>query len=66
MPARLYLGVAAQGRNPKVIMRKVWLAPGAGRHRQRGALQASLPNICCLIQEMHEIGIDTMFWAKNG
>ena len=25
-PARLYLGVAAQGRNPKVIMRKVWLA----------------------------------------
>jgi hypothetical protein len=25
-PARLYLGVAAQGRNPKVIMRKTWLA----------------------------------------
>ncbi len=24
--ARLYLGVAAQGRNPKVLMRKVWLA----------------------------------------
>jgi hypothetical protein len=24
--ARLYLGIAAQGRNPKVIMRKVWLA----------------------------------------
>ncbi len=24
--ARLYLGVAAQGRNPKVMMRKVWLA----------------------------------------
>ncbi len=25
-PARLYLGVAAQGRNPKVVMRKAWLA----------------------------------------
>lgn len=25
-PARLYLGVASQGRNPKVMMRKVWLA----------------------------------------
>ena len=25
-PARLYVGVAAQGRNPKVVMRKVWLA----------------------------------------
>jgi hypothetical protein len=25
-PARLYLGIAAQGRNPKVVMRKVWLA----------------------------------------
>jgi len=24
-PARLYVGVAAQGRNPKVVMRKVWL-----------------------------------------
>ena len=26
MPGRLYLGIASQGRNPKVIMRKVWLA----------------------------------------
>lgn len=25
-PARLYLGIASQGRNPKVLMRKVWLA----------------------------------------
>jgi hypothetical protein len=25
-PARRYLGVAAQGRNPKVVMRRVWLA----------------------------------------
>jgi hypothetical protein len=25
-PARLYLGVASQGRNPKVLLRKVWLA----------------------------------------
>ena len=25
-PARLYVGIAAQGRNPKVIMRRVWLA----------------------------------------
>jgi hypothetical protein len=26
IPARLYLGIASQGRNPKVLMRKVWLA----------------------------------------
>lgn len=26
VPARLYLGVAAQGRNPKVVMRRAWLA----------------------------------------
>ncbi len=26
VPARLYLGIAAQGRNPKVIMRRAWLA----------------------------------------
>jgi len=26
IPARLYLGIASQGRNPKVMMRKVWLA----------------------------------------
>jgi len=26
VPARLYLGVTAQGRNPKVLMRKAWLA----------------------------------------
>ena len=26
VPARLYLGIAAQGRNPKVMMRKAWLA----------------------------------------
>ncbi len=26
IPARLYLGVAAQGRNPKVVMRRAWLA----------------------------------------
>lgn len=25
-PARMYLGIASQGRNPKVAMRKVWLA----------------------------------------
>ena len=25
-PARLYLGIACQGRNPKVLMRKTWLA----------------------------------------
>src|SRR5207253_1640026 len=25
-PARLYAGIAAQGRNPKVVMRRVWLA----------------------------------------
>ncbi|MCK4302884.1 MAG: DISARM system helicase DrmA [Candidatus Eisenbacteria sp.] len=40
--ARLYLGIAAQGRNPKVIMRRVWLAlmgaaecayHDAGRHQ---------------------------------
>jgi hypothetical protein len=26
IPARLYLGIAAQGRNPKVVMRRTWLA----------------------------------------
>jgi Helicase conserved C-terminal domain len=25
-PARLYLGIAAQGRNPKVVMRRTWIA----------------------------------------
>ena len=36
--ARLYLGIAAQGRNPKVIMRKVWLAlMGAGERAYRDA-----------------------------
>jgi len=36
--ARLYLGVAAQGRNPKVIMRKAWLAlMGAGERAYREA-----------------------------
>jgi hypothetical protein len=35
---RLYLGVAAQGRNPKVIMRKAWLAlMGAGERAYRDA-----------------------------
>ena len=36
--ARLYLGVAAQGRNPKVVMRKAWLAlMGAGERAYRDA-----------------------------
>lgn len=36
--ARLYLGVAAQGRNPKVIMRKAWLAlMGAAERAYRDA-----------------------------
>lgn len=37
-PARRYVGVAAQGRNPKVAMRKVWLAlMGAAEHLYREA-----------------------------
>jgi hypothetical protein len=37
-PARRYVGVAAQGRNPKVVMRKVWLAlMGAAERAYRGA-----------------------------
>jgi len=32
-PARQYLGIAAQGRNPKVVMRKVWLALMAAAER---------------------------------
>lgn len=32
-PARLYLGVAAQGRNPKVVMRKTWIALMAAAQR---------------------------------
>ncbi len=44
VPARLYLGIASQGRNPKVLMRKAWLAlmgaaerayRDAGGHRNR-------------------------------
>ncbi len=38
VPARLYLGIAAQGRNPKVMMRKVWLAlMGAAERAYRDA-----------------------------
>ncbi|MDA2928742.1 DISARM system helicase DrmA [Acidobacteria bacterium AH-259-O06] len=38
VPARLYLGVAAQGRNPKVLLRKTWLAlMGAGERAYRDA-----------------------------
>ena len=37
-PARQYIGVAAQGRNPKVVMRKVWLAlMGAAERSYRDA-----------------------------
>jgi hypothetical protein len=37
-PARLYLGIASQGRNPKVIMRKAWLAlMGAAERAYRDA-----------------------------
>jgi len=32
-PARRYVGIAAQGRNPKVVMRKVWLALMAAAER---------------------------------
>jgi len=32
-PARLYLGIASQGRNPKVLLRKVWLALMAAAER---------------------------------
>ena len=38
IPARLYLGIASQGRNPKVLMRKVWLAlMGAAERAYRDA-----------------------------
>jgi len=38
IPARLYLGIAAQGRNPKVMMRRVWLAlMGAAERAYRDA-----------------------------
>ena len=37
-PARLYLGVASQGRNPKVLLRKTWLAlMGAAQRAYRDA-----------------------------
>jgi hypothetical protein len=37
-PARRYVGIAAQGRNPKVVMRKVWLAlMGAAERAYRDA-----------------------------
>lgn len=38
IPARLYLGIAAQGRNPKVVMRRTWLAlMGAAQRAYRDA-----------------------------
>jgi hypothetical protein len=38
VPARLYLGIASQGRNPKVLMRRVWLAlMGAAERAYREA-----------------------------
>jgi hypothetical protein len=38
VPARLYLGIASQGRNPKVLMRKAWLAlMGAAERAYRDA-----------------------------
>ena len=38
VPARLYLGVAAQGRNPKEVLRKTWLAlMGAAQRSYRDA-----------------------------
>ena len=38
VPARLYLGIASQGRNPKVMMRKAWLAlMGAAERAYRDA-----------------------------
>jgi hypothetical protein len=37
-PARLYLGIACQGRNPKVLMRRAWLAlMGAAERAYRDA-----------------------------
>ncbi|MDQ6799475.1 MAG: DISARM system helicase DrmA [Acidobacteriota bacterium] len=37
-PARLYVGVASPGRNPKVLMRRAWLAlMGAAERAYRGA-----------------------------
>ena len=37
-PARLYLGIASQGRNPKVVMRRTWLAlMGAAERAYRDA-----------------------------
>ena len=38
VPARLYLGLAAQGRNPKVVMRRAWLTlMGAAERAYRDA-----------------------------
>ena len=38
VPARLYLGIAAQGRNPKVVLQKTWLAiMGAAERAYRDA-----------------------------
>jgi hypothetical protein len=38
IPARLYLGISVQGRNPKEVMRKVWLAlMGAAERAYRDA-----------------------------
>ena len=44
-PARLYLGIASQGRNPKVVMRRAWIAlMGAAQRAYKDAGGGKNPN----------------------
>ncbi|MFN8108786.1 MAG: helicase-related protein [Thermoleophilia bacterium] len=64
-PARRYVGIAAQGRNPKVAMRKVWLAlmgaaenlyREAGGHENHANPVDPYMTVLCYFNSLRELG----------